>query len=117
MRLGLHATRFAPGTQWSKIRALCSSSQLPLIDGSNKDGSRSLHPKSDDPDVVLERHRHRYEVNPAYAQQLDTLSNLKQTAYGLLGRTRKGLEWRFWKSRTILGSWACSSILNSSRVC
>ncbi|KAF2085295.1 CTP synthase [Saccharata proteae CBS 121410] len=49
MRLGLRPTVFQPGSEsWSKIRALYS--------GSNE---------------VLERHRHRYEVNPAFIERLE----------------------------------------------
>jgi CTP synthase len=47
MRLGLHKTIFQPGSEWTKIRT--------LYDGA---------------DVVEERHRHRYEVNPKFVDQL-----------------------------------------------
>jgi len=47
MRLGLHDTHFQPGSEWSKLRALYGNV-----------------------DVVSERHRHRYEVNPAYVDKL-----------------------------------------------
>ncbi|KAF3036789.1 CTP synthase ura7 [Didymella heteroderae] len=47
MRLGLRPTLFQPGSEWSKLRALYAGS-----------------------DQILERHRHRYEVNPAYIDQL-----------------------------------------------
>ncbi|KAK0882789.1 CTP synthase ura7 [Friedmanniomyces endolithicus] len=48
MRLGLRATVWQPDTEWSKLRALYG-----LQSGS-----------------VNERHRHRYEVNPAYIERL-----------------------------------------------
>ena len=47
MRLGLRPTEFQPGSEWSKLRALYSERK-----------------------EILERHRHRYEVNPAYIDQL-----------------------------------------------
>ena len=47
MRLGLRPTLFQPGSEWSKLRALYAGS-----------------------DQILERHRHRYEVNPAYIDRL-----------------------------------------------
>ncbi|KAA8907352.1 CTP synthase [Sphaerosporella brunnea] len=47
MRLGLRPTVFQPGTEWSKIRQLYSEAGQ-----------------------ILERHRHRYEVNPDYVDRL-----------------------------------------------
>ncbi|KAF8532489.1 CTP synthase N-terminus-domain-containing protein [Trichophaea hybrida] len=47
MRLGVRPTVFQPGTEWSKIRQLYS-----------------------DAGQILERHRHRYEVNPEYVERL-----------------------------------------------
>src|SRR5687768_16918150 len=47
MRLGLRPTIFQEGSEWSKIRQLY-----------NEEGE------------ILERHRHRYEVNPKYIDQL-----------------------------------------------
>lgn len=49
MRLGLRPTVFEEDSEWSRIRKLYGG------------GS-----------VVWERHRHRYEVNPAYVQRLHT---------------------------------------------
>jgi CTP synthase len=48
MRLGLRPTLFQPGSEWSRLRALYA-------------GHEEIH----------ERHRHRYEVNPAYIDQID----------------------------------------------
>jgi CTP synthase len=48
MRLGLRPTLFQPGSEWSKLRALYAN-------------------KSE----ILERHRHRYEVNPSYIDTLE----------------------------------------------
>ncbi|OAL55059.1 CTP synthase-like protein [Pyrenochaeta sp. DS3sAY3a] len=48
MRLGLRPTLFQPGSEWSRLRALYA--------GKNE---------------ILERHRHRYEVNPSYIETLE----------------------------------------------
>ncbi|EHK46115.1 hypothetical protein TRIATDRAFT_299558 [Trichoderma atroviride IMI 206040] len=48
MRLGTRTTHFKPGTEWSKLRAMYEGA-----------------------DVVEERHRHRYEVNPEYIDELE----------------------------------------------
>jgi len=47
MRLGLRPTIFQPGSEWSKLRQLYGEAAQ-----------------------ILERHRHRYEVNPRYIDQL-----------------------------------------------
>lgn len=48
MRLGLRPTLFQPGSEWSKLRALYGEAPS-----------------------ILERHRHRYEVNPEYIERLE----------------------------------------------
>jgi len=48
MRLGLRPTFFQPGSDWSRLRALYAGK-----------------------DEILERHRHRYEVNPDYIETLE----------------------------------------------
>jgi CTP synthase len=48
MRLGRRATHFQPGSEWSKLRALYGGGEH-----------------------VDERHRHRYEVNPAIIEQVE----------------------------------------------
>lgn len=48
MRLGLRPTLFQEGSEWSRLRAL-------------------YHGNSE----ILERHRHRYEVNPSFIEQLE----------------------------------------------
>ncbi|KAF2100913.1 CTP synthase [Rhizodiscina lignyota] len=50
MRLGLRPTLFQPDSEWSKLRKLYK----------DKNGE------------ILERHRHRYEVNPEYVEQLES---------------------------------------------
>ncbi|RYP46293.1 hypothetical protein DL768_007460 [Monosporascus sp. mg162] len=47
MRLGLHKTIFQSDTEWSKLRAMYGGAE-----------------------VIEERHRHRYEVNPQYVERL-----------------------------------------------
>ena len=62
MRLGLRPTVFQDGSEWSKMRRLYGA----------------------DRQQILERHRHRYEVNPAYVDRL--------TAQGIsfVGKDDKG---------------------------
>ncbi|KAL9617186.1 MAG: hypothetical protein Q9160_007991 [Pyrenula sp. 1 TL-2023] len=48
MRLGTRTSHFKPGTEWSKLRAMYGGAA-----------------------VIEERHRHRYEVNPKYFEQLE----------------------------------------------
>ncbi|TLS31314.1 hypothetical protein PpBr36_02456 [Pyricularia pennisetigena] len=62
MRLGLHDTHFQPGSEGSKIRALYGNGP-----------------------VASERHRHRYEVNPQYIDQLE-----KEAGLQFLGKDDKG---------------------------
>lgn len=61
MRLGLRPTLFQPGSEWSKLRKLY---------GQNEE--------------ILERHRHRYEVNPAFVDQL------KDAGLEFVGKDDKG---------------------------
>ena len=73
MRLGLRPTHFQAGSEWSKLRQLytAASSQPPPT---NISASDPLSPNPEaatiDTPVILERHRHRYEVNPAYVDRL-----------------------------------------------
>ena len=48
MRLGTRTSHFKPGMEWSKLRAMYGGA-----------------------DVIEERHRHRYEVNPEYIEELE----------------------------------------------
>jgi len=64
MRLGLKPTFWQPDTQWSKLRALYGT----------KDES------------INERHRHRYEVNPAYIDQLQA------KGLNFIGRDQTGVR-------------------------
>jgi CTP synthase len=91
MRLGLRPTYFQKGSGWSKIRALYSAQSnkthhdKSFTNGSVTNGT-DVTPPPHDPvaPVILERHRHRYEVNPAYIEKL--------TAQGLqfIGKDDKG---------------------------
>ena len=89
MRLGLKPTHFQPGAGWSKLGALyknkipSTDENLQLPNGTTQD-STSDDSKVTAPFTILERHRHRYEVNPAY---IDVL-----TAHGLtfVGKDDRG---------------------------
>jgi CTP synthase len=48
MRLGIHSTKFVANSEWSKLRKLYGGA-----------------------DSVMERHRHRYEVNPKLIDQIE----------------------------------------------
>jgi CTP synthase len=61
MRLGVRPTVFQPGTEWSKVRRL-------------------YH----DVGEILERHRHRYEVNPEY------IETLTKAGLNFVGKDDKG---------------------------
>ena len=61
MRLGLRPTVFQEDSEWSRIRKLYSGAS-----------------------IVWERHRHRYEVNPAYVERLHT------SGMAFIGRDEKG---------------------------
>ena len=85
MRLGIRPTYFQPGSEWSKLRALYNTSPVPVPMSNGNPNSHdysngtsvTLAPSKstlDDsspslatsPLVILERHRHRYEINPKY---------------------------------------------------
>lgn len=55
MRLGLRPTLFQPGSEWSRLRGL-------YADREQRGGGSG---------TILERHRHRYEVNPAFIERLE----------------------------------------------
>ena len=61
MRLGLRPTVFQKDSEWSRIRKLYGGAS-----------------------VIWERHRHRYEVNPAYVERLHT------SGLAFIGRDEKG---------------------------
>ena len=107
MRLGLRPTIFQAGSEWSKIYNLYRHGQspsLPSTNGFNSDvKSPSINNSLEDvstangaavevpppstkafPLIINERHRHRYEVNPAYVEQLE------QAGLNFVGRDESG---------------------------
>lgn len=91
MRLGLQPTYFQIGSEWSRLRSLYVKAyrEGPAINGiSHKSKGKTATPLSPtacpDAPVILERHRHRYEVNPKYIERL--------TSHGLsfIGKDDKG---------------------------
>jgi len=64
MRLGLRATVWQPGSEWSRLRALYSAA--PTV--STTQAAETSVPSEEH---ILERHRHRYEVNPDYIGVLE----------------------------------------------
>ncbi|KAI7937360.1 hypothetical protein MJO29_014675 [Puccinia striiformis f. sp. tritici] len=63
MRLGLRATQFQSNSDWSAIKAIYGGSE-----------------------VIWERHRHRYEVNPEYIDRLEV------NGFRFTGKDSKGLR-------------------------
>jgi CTP synthase len=88
MRLGLQPTIFQPGTEWSKLRALYDRARE--VAGHQPDtGEVPVSPHaalSHDPSVVLERHRHRYEINPR------CISKFSEHGLKFIGKDDKGLR-------------------------
>ncbi|KAH9219515.1 CTP synthase [Leptodontidium sp. 2 PMI_412] len=72
MRLGMRPTHFQPGTEWSQMRRLYRNSPV----AASKDTIGGL--------IIHERHRHRYEVNPAY------VSKLASHGLNIVGKDDKG---------------------------
>ena len=80
MRLGLRPTHFQPGSEWSKLRALYgedpalssnhTSAPESVPNGITAKGPRTTKAPPAEPLIIQERHRHRYEVNPAYVDVL-----------------------------------------------
>ena len=74
-RLGIRDTHFQIGSEWSKLRQLYgnSLSKRVFVNGHSSNGSPSP-PLSATTDktapIILERHRHRYEVNPELIEEL-----------------------------------------------
>ncbi|KAL9613321.1 MAG: hypothetical protein Q9167_002143 [Letrouitia subvulpina] len=78
MRLGLRPTHFQSSSEWSKLRTLYHhNSAATLLNGNlstkmNGTTSTSELSGATSSPVILERHRHRYEVNPAYVEMLNS---------------------------------------------
>ena len=73
MRLGLRPTHFQTGSEWSKLRALYSASKSKrvLTHTSSQKGTPLSATTDAKAPIILERHRHRYEVNPDYIKKLN----------------------------------------------
>ena len=99
MRLGLRPTIFQSDSEWSKLRSLYMKDDSPrprmekkdghipngaAFSASNSPSSSASNQLSPAPVAIFERHRHRYEVNPAYIEVL--------TAHGLsfIGKDDRG---------------------------
>jgi len=70
MRLGTRDSHFKPNTEWSKLRGMYGGAA-----------------------VFSERHRHRYEVNPDYVDELEK-AGLTLTAVDDLGVRAESIEIR-----------------------
>lgn len=68
MRLGVRRSHFKDGTEWSKLRGMYGGAE-----------------------VIEERHRHRYEVNPDYIDALES-NGLVVTALDTLGERVECIE-------------------------
>jgi CTP synthase len=70
MRLGTRTSHFKPDMKWSKLQAMYGGA-----------------------DVIEERHRHRYEVNPEYIKELEK-GGLSLTSLDNLGVRVESIELR-----------------------
>ncbi|HEV3474200.1 MAG TPA: CTP synthase [Actinomycetota bacterium] len=75
---GANSTEFEPATEHPVIDILPEQKQVTDMGGTMRLGAQPCHvvpgtltAKAYDESVVYERHRHRFEVNPAYRQQLE----------------------------------------------
>ncbi len=84
MRLGLRQTCFQPNSEWSKLRALYGETVAAskeesvepeinmTVNGTTANGAITTKPDPSAPPSISERHRHRYEVNPAFIDKLSS---------------------------------------------
>ena len=84
MRLGLRQTCFQPNSEWSKLRALYGETAATskagkaardnsnTTNGTTANGAIATQSDPTAPLAISERHRHRYEVNPAYIEKLSS---------------------------------------------
>lgn len=70
MRLGLRGTHMQPNTEWSSIRKLYNMDE-----------------------VVQERHRHRYEINPEYVERIE------KAGLTFVGKDETGLRMEIFEQR------------------
>ncbi|KAL8772980.1 MAG: hypothetical protein Q9209_002000 [Squamulea sp. 1 TL-2023] len=79
-RLGLKNTIFQANSNFSKLRKLYET-EAPSVDGlpaasdpskttATADGEPTSKPSPGQPPIISERHRHRYEVNPAFVEKM-----------------------------------------------
>ncbi|KAF2156715.1 CTP synthase [Myriangium duriaei CBS 260.36] len=90
MRLGLRPTIWQEDSQWSRLRALynaapstaakpnATANGAPVSDGALQSTLSEEH--------ILERHRHRYEVNPSY------ISRLEKEGLTFIGKDETGVR-------------------------
>lgn len=85
MRLGLRATVFQPGSEWSKLRALYDAAIADRSRDSLTSDTISSHANDEKGRRhIQERHRHRYEVNPDY------IAKLEQGGLSFVGKDESG---------------------------
>lgn len=79
MRLGLRATLFQSGSEWSVVRRLyqAQATQTTISQPASATDSTAAA-------AILERHRHRYEVSPSY------IARLSDSGLAFIGRDEKG---------------------------
>ncbi|PSK51675.1 CTP synthase [Elsinoe australis] len=78
MRLGLKPTIWQPDTEWSRLRALYSTAPKQATHTADTPALSQEH--------ILERHRHRYEVNPTY------ISTLEKGGLTFIGKDETGVR-------------------------
>ncbi|KAF4548759.1 CTP synthase [Elsinoe fawcettii] len=79
MRLGLKPTIWQPNTEWSRLRALYAAA--PSKSATHTGPKPTLSEAH-----ILERHRHRYEVNPEY------ISKLEKEGLTFIGKDESGVR-------------------------
>ncbi|KAL8928108.1 MAG: hypothetical protein Q9172_001018 [Xanthocarpia lactea] len=93
-RLGLKNTVFQENSGFSKLRKLYET-EAPCVNGSpaasdpskttaTADGEPISKPSPGQPPIISERHRHRYEVNPAY------IKNMASHGLDFIGKDESG---------------------------
>ena len=71
MRLGQYPCVVRPGSLAEKVYQGFRHSEPAKNPGTQKSKHGSFVPQDDDTLVVSERHRHRFEFNPAYREQME----------------------------------------------
>ena len=91
MRLGLRPTVWQPDSRWSRLRALYSAAPSiakpnPTANGAPSSESAPSTNSTLSEEHILERHRHRYEVNPEY------ISTLEKEGLTFIGKDETGVR-------------------------